>query len=86
MECIISKFNTPIEILKSSSTYNFAWQKSGVGHGPPGPPSFAGPEYTILNPRHSVKATKPTFGNLITKRGQEREIPIQKKNTAKLFH
>ena len=38
MECIISKFNTSVEILKSSSTYNFAWQKSGGGMGPPPPP------------------------------------------------
>ena len=29
MECIISRFNTSVEILKSSATYNFAWQKSG---------------------------------------------------------
>ena len=45
MECIISKFNTSVEILKSSYTYNFAWQKSGGAMAPrPPPPSFAGPE------------------------------------------
>ena len=44
MECIISKCNNSVEILKFSATYNFAWQKSGGGHGPPGPPSFAGPD------------------------------------------
>ena len=33
MEDIISKFNTTVEILKSSATYNFAWQKSFAGPG-----------------------------------------------------
>ena len=35
MECIISRFNTSVEILNSSATYNFAWQKSGGAMAPP---------------------------------------------------
>ena len=38
MECIISRFNTSVEILNSSATYNFACQKKWGGHGPPAPP------------------------------------------------
>ena len=54
MECIISKFNTTVEILKSSTTYNFALQKSVcvcvcVGGGMlPRPSSFCGPEIGII--------------------------------------
>ena len=42
MECIISRFNTSVEILKSSATYNFAWQKSGGAMAPPAPPVLPG--------------------------------------------
>ena len=31
MEFIISKFHASVEILKSSATFNFAWQKSFAG-------------------------------------------------------
>ena len=40
MECIISRFDNSVEILKSSATYNFAWQKSGGAMLPPAPPQF----------------------------------------------
>ena len=35
---IISKFNTSVEI-KSSATYNYAWEKSGEAMAPPAPPT-----------------------------------------------
>ena len=36
LNVFISKFNTTVEILKSSSTYDFAWQKRvGGGDMPP---------------------------------------------------
>ena len=58
MECIILKFNATVEILKSSTTYNFALQKSVCvcvsvcvcrgGGMLPRPSSFCGPEIGII--------------------------------------
>ena len=42
MEFIISKFHASVEILKSSATFNFAWQKSGGAMAPKSPPVLPG--------------------------------------------
>ena len=56
MKCIISKCNTSVEILKSSTTYNFAWQKSVCvcvwgGAWSPGPPVLPALHSCVLQTR-----------------------------------